>query len=753
MLDFLWLIPALPLLGFCLCGLLGLTRRIGDKGAHTIAIAASGLAFLASVAAVFAYAGMPGEPGERFAVTIADWMPLGDVFVKGWAPGTHAGQVHPLTIGWTFAIDNLTCVMLLVVTGIGTLIHVYATGYMKGEKAYFKFFAYLNLFMSMMLTLVLAGNFMVMFVGWEGVGLCSYLLIGFYYDRMFDKESGMSCADCGRKAFVTNRIGDFGFMLGVLLLLVTFGTLDFAALTAAINAGSAGLYGTALLTGIGILLFVGATGKSAQIPLFVWLPDAMAGPTPVSALIHAATMVTAGVYMLSRMAALYWHAPGAMLVVAVVGCLTAVFAGSMGMAQYDIKKVLAYSTVSQLGYMFLGVGVGAFGAAVFHLVTHAFFKACLFLGAGSVISAAGHTNDMRHYGGLKKFMPVTSRTFLIATLAISGFPFLSGFMSKDEILAKTLLSNHGVLALWIAGTIGAVMTSFYMFRCYYMTFEGANRTPAELKHHGEVKESPKAMTWVLSTLAAGAIVVGFIGIPTGVTGLVHGPDVNWFAHKLAPVVGAQGVARARAHGAEHGTAAGDGETAPAGGAQPRPHGDEGAAVHAAAAGAPAHVIPEGAKHAGLAGEWGLFALAVAVFGTGLLVARNVFTGPPARAAALGERLALPRRLLHRKWFVDEAYQAGVLGPFRRLCDVFYAFDRWVIDGAVNGTARLTLLIAHVDAGIDRWGVDQAVNGVGALVKGGSRGLRRLQSGYVQSYAATVVVGAFVLVAAYVLFTR
>jgi NADH-quinone oxidoreductase subunit L len=744
MLEFLWLIPAAPLLGFALVGYLGITRRIGDRGAHTIAVGASALAFVLSLAAVIQYAGLPGDPGQRFAVTIADWMPLGDVFVKGWAPGTHAGQVHPLTVGWTFAIDNLTCVMLLVVTGIGTLIHVYATGYMKGERAYFKFFAYLNLFMAMMLTLVLAGNFMVLFVGWEGVGLCSYLLIGFYYDRMFDRESGMSCADCGRKAFVTNRIGDFGFILGVLLLLVTFGTFDFADITAAINAGSAGLYGSALLTGIGILLFVGATGKSAQIPLFVWLPDAMAGPTPVSALIHAATMVTAGVYMLSRMAALYWHAPGAMLLVAAVGCLTAVFAGSMGMAQYDIKKVLAYSTVSQLGYMFLGVGVGAFGAAVFHLVTHAFFKACLFLGAGSVISAAGHSNDMRHYGGLRKFMPLTARTFLIATLAISGFPFLSGFMSKDEILAKSLLSNHGVFGLWIVGTIGAVMTSFYMFRCYFMTFEGESRTPAGLKHHGEVRESPRAMTWVLAALAAGAIVVGFIGIPTGVTGLVHGPDINWLAHKLEPVVGARGVAAARPHGEGHGEAA-----------VPGGHGVEHAAAveHAAESGIAPGVVPEGARHPGLAGEWGLFLLAIAVFGSGFLIARNVFTGPPARAAALGERFALPRRLLYRKWFVDEAYEAALLGPFRRACDAFYAFDRWVVDGVVNGTARLTLLLAHVDAGIDRWGVDQAVDGVGALVTSGSRGLRRIQSGYVQSYAATVVVGAFVLVAAYVLFTR
>jgi NADH-quinone oxidoreductase subunit L len=596
-----------------------------------------------------------------------------------------------VSVGWTFAVDALTCVMLLVVSGIGTLIHVYSIGYMAGERGYWRFFAYLNLFLAMMLTLVLAGNFLVMFVGWEGVGLCSYLLIGFYYDRMFDKEAELSCADCGRKAFLTNRIGDFGFLLGMLLLLVTFGTWDFGALGRAINGASGFWYGSGLLTGIGLLLFVGATGKSAQIPLYVWLPDAMAGPTPVSALIHAATMVTAGVYMLARLSALYWHAPGAMLVVAVVGCLTALLAGTMGLAQYDIKKVLAYSTVSQLGYMFLGAGVGAFAASIFHLVTHAFFKACLFLGAGSVISRSGHTNDMRWYGGLRKWMPVTAGTFGVATLAIAGFPFLSGFMSKDEILAQTLFATRGRWVLWLLGTLGAVLTSFYMFRAAYMTFGGTNRAPAEVQR--ELRESPRVMTWVLVALAAGAVLVGFLGVPAGVSKLIGLGDVNWFAHQLRPVVMARGVVAAAEHGGD--LAAGD-ETAAPGqpGARDVRH-EAGPDSVGAALGRPgardagdqAPVLREGLRsEPSHAMEAGLLALAVAVFGTGWITARWSYGGDGSRAAALAPRFAYARRLLHRKWFVDELYDRVLLKPFYWLSHALDAVDRWVVDGAVNFSA-------------------------------------------------------------------
>ncbi|MEN8185301.1 MAG: NADH-quinone oxidoreductase subunit L, partial [Myxococcota bacterium] len=548
MLRFLWLIPLLPFAGALVNGLFG--RRLPVRAVHTVACGAVLLALLLSLGSILDLSGGVEEyralaaahperyelsaPGEatRFEVTPAEWIPFGTIQDQGEpaVPGLERESV--LRVGWTFQIDALTAVMLLVVTGVGFLIHVYSIGYMGGDPGYARFFSFMNLFTGAMLTLVLGGNFLVMFVGWEGVGLCSYLLIGYYYDQVFDRESGLTCADAGRKAFIVNRIGDFAFLIGVLLVVVLFGTLDFSEVAARINGHSAAWFGSGVLTLIGILFFIGATGKSAQIPLYVWLPDAMAGPTPVSALIHAATMVTAGVYMLARTSALYWHAPDAMMVVAVVGCLTAIFAATMGLVQHDIKKVLAYSTVSQLGYMFLAAGVGAFVAAIFHLVTHAFFKACLFLGAGSVIHANHHTNDMRLYGGLRKWMPWTFRTYLVATLAIAGFPLLSGFFSKDEILVSSLTSNRGHVALWVVGSLAAVLTSFYMFRSVWMTFLGENRAPEEVRKH--IHESPRVMTGVLSVLAAGAIVVGFLGVPSGMTGLLGLGDLNWFEHRVHP---------------------------------------------------------------------------------------------------------------------------------------------------------------------------------------------------------------------------
>jgi NADH-quinone oxidoreductase subunit L len=694
MLPLLWLIPLLPLAGFALVGLLGLMKKASDGLAHTITITAAALSFLLSVACIWnfshglddfralatsqpeCYSVISGDPehADRFAVTPAVWMPLGEVQLRPWGPQSE--RWAQLQIGWTFAIDALTCVMLLVVTGIGTLIHVYSVGYMHGERGYWRFFAYLNLFLSMMLTLVLAGNVPVMFVGWEGVGLASYLLIGFYYDRVFDKESGMTCSDAGRKAFITNRVGDFGFLLGALLLLLAFGTWDFAALGDAINSHSAFWYGAPLLTLAGVLLFVGATGKSAQIPLYVWLPDAMAGPTPVSALIHAATMVTAGVYMLARTAALFWHAPDAMFVIAVIGGLTAIFAATMGLAQYDIKKILAYSTVSQLGYMFLGVGVGAYAAGIFHLVTHAFFKACLFLGAGSVIARAGHSNDVRLYGGLRRFMPTTRWTFLISTLAIAGFPFLSGFMSKDEILAQSLFSNRGAWWLWLLGAVGAVCTAFYMFRCYFLIFEGDNRSPQWVK--AQLTESPRSMTGVLSVLALGALLVGLIGIPSGATAIfgIHG-DHNWFAQWLRPVVMARGVPAAAGHGHAESAAA-----EPHAAAASEPHVAVATDPHVAAA----HtvVLPEGLRrHPSFGEEWLLFGVALGIFAAGFLLARWAYGNNARQAERLAPSFAWPRRVLHRKWLVDELYDRLLLDPFHRLCDGFAAFDRVVVDGAVN----------------------------------------------------------------------
>ncbi|RMF71918.1 MAG: NADH-quinone oxidoreductase subunit L [Acidobacteria bacterium] len=704
MLTYLWLIPLAPLAGFLLVGGLGMAGRLREPWVQRLAVAASAASFVLAVAAIVDFAGgldderalaaaqpdryevsAAGEPA-RFEITPLRWMPIGDVTLRGWdGQGVRRAAFG---VNWTFALDTLTAVMLLVVTGIGTLIHIYSIGYMAGEQGQHRFFAYLNLFMAMMLTLVLAGNLAVLFVGWEGVGLCSYLLIGYYYRQVFDKESGLTCADAGRKAFITNRIGDFGFLLGMLLLLLSFGTWDFSELAAAINGSSAYWYGSVLLTGIGVLLFFGATGKSAQVPLYVWLPDAMAGPTPVSALIHAATMVTAGVYMLARMSALYWHSPGAMFVVAVVGCLTAVLAATMGMAQYDIKKVLAYSTVSQLGYMMLGAGVGAFVAAIFHLVTHAFFKACLFLGSGSVIARCGHTNDMRLYGGLKRWMPTTYWTFLVSTLAIAGLFPLSGFMSKDEILARTLFSFRGSAVLWLFGTLAAVMTSFYMFRAVYMTFHGENRSPDHVREH--LRESPPVMTGVLVVLAIGAAGVGLLGVPEGVSRLVGLGNVNWFEHVLHPVVAARGVVAgsAEAHGGEHGAA-------PAGEAG---HGEHAAAQAGASHGEaapPGGYLVEGMHHPSVAAEAGLFVLAFVVFLTGFLLARWAYGGPEPRAEALAPRLAYLRRLLHRKWFVDELYDRLVIRPYYAVADFFAAVDQRIVDGAVNLSAATAELSGQV----------------------------------------------------------
>src|SRR5881296_3066542 len=412
MLNHLWIIPALPLLGFLLNGLFG--NRAGKKFVSIVGPGSSLLSAIAGTIAVFQYHHVFPE-GERYVDVVYNWISSGGIGAD-----------------LAFQLDPLAVVMLMVVTWVGTLIHLYSVGYMGHEPGYARYFSYLNLFLAEMLVLVLGSSYLVMFVGWEGVGLCSYLLIGFYYDKEF-------AAAAGKKAFIVNRIGDFGFLVAMFLMFAYFGTADFAKVSL-IAAGGVEPW---LLTSICLLLFLGACGKSAQIPLYVWLPDAMAGPTPVSALIHAATMVTAGVYMLARASAIFWHAPGAMLVVAVVGCGTAVFAATMGLAQTDIKKVLAYSTVSQLGFMFLGAGVGAFVASIFHLMTHAFFKACLFLGSGSVIHAMGGEQDIQRMGGLRRHLPVTYRTFLIATVAIAGIPPLSGFFSKDEILAWALTSRRG----------------------------------------------------------------------------------------------------------------------------------------------------------------------------------------------------------------------------------------------------------------------------------------------------------------------
>jgi len=462
----LWLIPVFPLAGFLLNGILG--RRFSKTVINAIAIGSVLLSFVWVLKTLAALGELNTAHVERYYTWIA------------------SGDFH---VGMDFSVDRLTAIMLLVVTGIGSLIHIYSIGYMAHEEGYYRFFAYLNLFMFFMLILVLGANYLVLFIGWEGVGLCSYLLIGFYFTKKF-------ATDAGNKAFIVNRIGDFGFSLAMFLIVVNFGTLDFGTVFAGAAAKP-----EATLTAIAFLLLVGACGKSAQIPLYVWLPDAMAGPTPVSALIHAATMVTAGVYMVARSAAIYTHAPAALEAVAIIGLLTAFFAATIGLLQNDIKKVFAYSTVSQLGYMFLGAGVGAFSAGIYHLVTHAFFKALLFLGAGSVIHALGGEQDLRNMGGLRKKIPWTFWTVLCAAVAIAGVPPFAGFYSKDAILLAA--DRHAPWMYWVA-VITAGMTAFYVFRAIFLAFFGAYRGKAH------PHESPFVMIGPLVVLAALSLAGGYL---------------------------------------------------------------------------------------------------------------------------------------------------------------------------------------------------------------------------------------------------
>ena len=462
----LWLIPALPFIGFLINGIFG--RKLPKVVINAIAVLSVVLSF-----ALVVNVGLDSDWGAK---------PVHQHYFTWIKSGA-------FEVGWDFSVDKLTMIMLMIVTGIGSLIHIYATGYMAHEEGYYRFFAYLNLFMFFMLNLVLAANYLILFVGWEGVGLCSYLLIGFYFVKK-------SATTAGNKAFIVNRIGDFGFSLAMFLVVVSFGTLDFNKVFEAAPGKS-----TEVLTAIALLMLLGAAGKSAQIPLYVWLPDAMEGPTPVLALIHAATMVTAGVYMCSRSAVIFNHAPAAREVVAIIGLLTAVFAATIGMTQFDIKKVFAYSTVSQLGYMFLGVGVGAYSAGVWHLMTHAFFKALLFMGAGSVIHACHGEQDMRHMGGLKKYAPWTMFVLACASLAIAGFPGTSGFFSKDAIL--TAAYEHAPWMFWV-GVVTAGMTAFYVWRAFWMTFWG------EYKGHGHPHESPWSMLGPLVVLAVLSLGGGFM---------------------------------------------------------------------------------------------------------------------------------------------------------------------------------------------------------------------------------------------------
>jgi NADH-quinone oxidoreductase subunit L len=665
----LYLIPLLPLLGFVVNATIG--RRLSKAASGTVAVGVMAGSFGWSVAKVWQMLHLAPVDGVRaIEEHVYTWIGSGR-----------------LTVPFTLRIDPLAAVMILVITGIGALIHVYSTAYMheEGDSEYARYFSYLNLFAAFMLILVLGASFPVMFIGWEGVGLCSYLLIGFWFTKP-------SAADAGKKAFIVNRIGDFGFVLGMIAIFTTFGTFDFQQVAALVGQmPREATFG--ILTAIALLLFLGATGKSAQIPLHVWLPDAMEGPTPVSALIHAATMVTAGVYMIGRNAVLFSHAPIALEVVAVIGCITALMAGTIGLVQNDIKRVLAYSTVSQLGYMFLAMGVGAFAAGIFHLYTHAFFKALLFLGSGAVIHALHGEQDLRHMGGLKKDLPVTYWTFLIGTLAIAGIPPLAGFFSKDEILWRTFA--HGSTILWVIGIVTAFLTATYMFRLLYLAFFGERRAAPSTEHpapstshaapstehgarHGHLHDAPPAMAMVLIVLAVGSVVAGFVGVPDP---LVHGG--NRIEAFLEPSF-----------------------EAPA----PRP-------------GAPAPELPV-AVHAETGTELSLMALSVVVALGGIGVATYFFRRRPQAAGALATRFGGLHRLLLGKYYIDELYDAVIVQPIKRLSTrlLWRGFDAGVIDGTVNG--------------------------VGLVVRGWSAVLRRLQTGSVRAYAMSTFIGVVVIIGYY-----
>jgi NADH-quinone oxidoreductase subunit L len=663
------MIPLFPLAGAVLMLLIG--RKLDPQGQHrhgagkwVVSLLCPGMvlaSFLLSLGAVWQLSHLPERVHQVVQFTWLAGLPF----------HTLGGTLATFTADWGFLLDPLSSVMILVVTGVGFLIHVYSVGYMAHDGGYYRFFGYLNLFVFFMLMLVLANNYALLFVGWEGVGLCSYLLIGFYFHKK-------SAGDAGKKAFIVNRIGDAGFILGMLLLLSLLGTVRFTDVNALLRSGT---FSVGILSAIALLLFIGATGKSAQFPLYVWLPDAMEGPTPVSALIHAATMVTAGVYMVARSSALFQLAPSTMAIVAAVGAFTAIFSATIALTQNDIKRVLAYSTVSQLGYMFLALGVGAYWVAVFHLFTHAFFKALLFLCSGSVIHAMSGEQDMRFMGGLKNKLPVTHWTMFIGSVAIAGIPGLAGFFSKDEILWQAYQSSH---LLWAVGLVTAGLTAFYMWRLMNLTFYGNSRVTAERAAH--LHESPPAMTVPLTLLAIGSVLAGWLGTPK-LWGL--GENFRSFERWLEPVFPA--------------------------------------AVH------------EG-EHAAST-EWLLMGVSVGVALLSILVARYWYV----IRTDIPDRIASAIRPLYngsyRKWYVDEIYDfLFVNGLGKGGGRALGAFDRGVVDGGVNGAGWITRLTSKVSIWWDTWIIDGAVRFSSFLVRMLSFPACVLQSGRLQGYALGIVVG-------------
>jgi NADH-quinone oxidoreductase subunit L len=700
--EYLWLILAFPLAGVVLNGIIALVAErplLLPKGGHghddhgsghddhghgghgddhghhetpayrkLVAFIAPAMIFCAFVVAALS------------VFQLAQLAPEARTVVKSYFPWIQAGG---LSVPFALQLDPLSSVMVLVVTGVGFLIHVYSTGYMSHEPAFARFFFYLNLFMFSMLTLVLGSSYLLMFVGWEGVGLCSYLLIGFWYEKD-------SASTAGKKAFVVNRVGDFGFLLAMFLVFWNFGSLNYTEVMEKIPMlQQSGILTTGLATAITLLMFVGATGKSAQIPLYIWLPDAMEGPTPVSALIHAATMVTAGVYMVARSNALFMLAPFTMGTVAVIGAATAIFAASMGICQKDIKRVLAYSTVSQLGYMFLACGVGAFTAGVFHLMTHAFFKALLFLGSGSVIHACSGEQDMMKMGALRKYTKITFLTMFVGTLAIAGIPGLAGFFSKDEILWKAFSSSHGHPALWAVAAVAAGTTAFYMFRLIYLTFFGESRMDKHVEEH--CHESPFSMTFPLMVLAVLSICGGWVGIPAALGGANH--FEKWLepifegGHKAVAAVG-------------HGAAAVGHNVAAAG--------------HEAAAAVATHGGAAAVHHDPM--EFILMGASVAIALLGILLATYLYIFRPATPAKIAEENPNLYRVVYNKYFVDELYEWLLV---RRIVNwsvwLWQKFDAGFIDGMVNGIAS-------------------SVRSMGSEA-------RKMQTGVVGNYAFSILLGA------------
>ncbi len=711
-LDNIWLIPLFPLFGAAAMLLVG---RLLDPqspsgnavapgvipdaapapshhAAHSpwtksiISLLCPGTVLLSLIFSIGAVAELAGHAEKVHQVIKYTWM-------TGFPFRMADGAMATYGADFGFLLDPLSSVMILVVTGVGFLIHVYSIGYMAHDGGYYRFFGYMNLFVFFMLMLVLANNYLLLFVGWEGVGLCSYLLIGFYYHKK-------SAGDAANKAFIVNRIGDAGFILGMLLMFNVLGSLRFIDVKQALTSGRFSVEtGFGVLSLMALFLFIGATGKSAQFPLYVWLPDAMEGPTPVSALIHAATMVTAGVYMVARSSPLFSLTPETSMIVAVIGAFTAILAASIALVQNDIKRVLAYSTVSQLGYMFIACGVGAYWVAVFHLFTHAFFKALLFLGAGSVIHSISGEQDMRKMGALKNKIPVTHWTMFIASLAITGIPGFAGFFSKDEILWQAYSSPSGSRILWVTGLVTAGMTAFYMWRLMYLTFYGNSRVEPAVATH--VHESPRVMTIPLTILAAGSALAGWIGVPK--LWAIFPDAFRTFEHWLAP-----GLVTASAH------------------------------------------VSEAAQHDASA-EWLLMALSVAVALAGIWVARYMYSLRPGTADAWASSApGVYDKLLH-KWYVDEIYGAVFIdGLAKGGGKALGSFDNAVIDGGVNGAGWLTRFTSKVSIWWDTWIVDGAVRLLSFVVKVTSYPMRFAQTGYVQAYALVFVLGVLIFFGYFIL---